>query len=364
SLRKASNSLLHSPGLWHSMQLGTLHRLLTMRCDEAVVRYLEHIGNILTYIWLDRRELIASTDCRTVGMLQLRAPFASNTDQKYIEGEMESNSLYPTITDIQDHQKVREGICQMWRIPSLFTFCEDLKYLECCAKALRSLISSQQGTIYESMCQLYVRGCLTDSHLPIQLQNGTFRECAGNATDGREFGYQQLWLYTMRHFPEMVAATPQKENGRAKPEVKEPDSRMWHEFARLAQYLGFSSEQIDVLLEQYPDENAARDFIHSSWPIGQYFIEPAELQNGICQISRILKGMLTRSQRREVEPKLVTVARPGEALARQCGRTFQCYHEYDRDCLYLDLLYCAEPEGEDITSLYTRREVFFAFFGR
>ncbi|RPA92346.1 hypothetical protein L873DRAFT_198499 [Choiromyces venosus 120613-1] len=307
---------------------------------------------------------MAGTDRRTIEGLQLRAQCASNADRNYIEREMDSGLLYPTITDIGDRQMVGESIYRMRRIPSLFIFFEDLKYLECCAKAFRSLIGSPQGTIYECMSHLYTRDGLTDSHMPVQLQDGTFRECAGDATDGREFGYQQLWLYVMRHFTEMVAGTPRKENGKTKPEVKEPDSRAWHEFATLARHLGFDSAPIAALLETDPDEKAARDFLHSSRPPGQYSIERGELQNSICLISKVLKGMSTRSQKPREGPELVTMHGPGEALPRRCGRPFQRSHEYDRNYLYIDLLYCVEPEGEDITSLYSRREVFFAFFGR
>ncbi|PWW72046.1 hypothetical protein C7212DRAFT_38371, partial [Tuber magnatum] len=364
ALRKAFDDLLHWPGLWPSMRLGTLHRLLTMRCDEEAVRYLQHIRNIWTRICTDRANVVAGTDRKTIEMLQLRAPCASNADRKYIEQEMDSKLLFPTITDISDCKAVRESIQQMRQIPSLFTFFEDLKYLEYCAKAFHSIIGSPQGTIHECMSHLYTRDGLTHSHLLVELQDGTFRECTGNATDGREFGYQQLWLYVMRHFPEMVAATPRKENGKTKPEIKEPDPRIWHGFATLARHLGFDSDAIATLLETDPDEKAAREFLHSSRPPGQYSITPSELQNNICQISRILKSMSTRGQIPGQGPALVTSDGSGEVVSRRCGRPFQRSHEYDRDYMYIDLLYCAEPEGVDITSLYSRREVFFAFFGR
>ncbi|CUS07176.1 unnamed protein product, partial [Tuber aestivum] len=234
-LRTAFDNLLDWPGLWPSMKLGTFHRLLTMR-----------------YVWrricVDRPDIMASTDSKTVDLVQLRAPCASKVDRNHIELGMDSMLLYPAVINIQDRYSIREGICQMRQIPSLFTFFEDLIYLECCSKALRSLFDSSQGTIHESMSQLYTRHSATDCLLPIQLQDGTFRECAGNDIDGQEFGYQQLWLYVMRHFPEMVPATPRKENGIPKPKVKEPDSRTWYGFAALAQHLGFASEQIAALL--------------------------------------------------------------------------------------------------------------------
>ncbi|KAG0126034.1 hypothetical protein HOY82DRAFT_466526, partial [Tuber indicum] len=313
-------------------------------------------------ICMDRADLMASTDFGTVEMLQLRAPCSSNTDRSYIELELESRLLYPTIADIRDRQLIKESIGQMRRIASLYTFFEDLKYLECCSKALRSLIGSQQGTIYDCVSQLYLRYGL--AYLPVELPDGIFMECATSSTDGRELGYQQLWLYVLRYFTEMVVATPRKEQGMAKPEVKEPDFRTWYGFDTLAQHLGFASEVIDALVETDPDEKAARDFILSTRPLEQYSIEPRKLQNSIRQIKGIIKDKLTRSQRLAKDPELVTVGCPGEELSRRCGRPYQQSHEYDRHYQYSDLLYCDEPEGEDITSLYSRREVFFAFFGR
>ncbi|PWW77235.1 hypothetical protein C7212DRAFT_343068 [Tuber magnatum] len=244
---------------------------------SEAVRYLQHIRNIWTRICMDRANVVAGTDHKTVEMLQLRAPCASNADRKYMEQEMDSKLLFSTITDISDRKAVRESIQQMRQIPSLFTFFEDQKYHEYCAKAFRSVIGSPQGTIHECMSHLYTRDGLAHSHLLVELQDGTFRECTGNATKGREFSYQQLWLYVMRHFPEMVAATPRKENGKTKPEIKEPDPRIWHGFATLARHLGFDSDRIDTLLETDPDEKAAREFLHGSRPPGQYSIKPGEL---------------------------------------------------------------------------------------
>ncbi|PWW75120.1 hypothetical protein C7212DRAFT_364270 [Tuber magnatum] len=126
---------------------------------------------------------------------------------------MDSMVLFASITDISDCKAVQESIQQMPQIASLFTFFEDLKYIEYWTKGFRSIIGSPQGTIHEQ-------------------------------TDG--------------------------------------------------------------------DEKAAREFLHGSRPPGQYPIKPGELQNNICQISRILK----------------------------------------------------KPEGVDITSLYLRPQVFFVFFGQ
>ncbi|PWW77230.1 hypothetical protein C7212DRAFT_181894, partial [Tuber magnatum] len=188
ALRKVLDDLLH----WPSMRLGTLHRLIMMRCDKiqspfslyGAVQYLQHIWNVWTRICMDRANVAAGTDRKTVAMLQLQAPCASIADQKYTEPQMDSKPLFPTITDISDRKAVRESIQQIGQIPSLFRFFEDLKYLEYCAKAFSSIIGSPQGTIHEYMSHLYTRDRCTYGHLLVELQGSKFREYTGNATDG------------------------------------------------------------------------------------------------------------------------------------------------------------------------------------
>ena len=64
-----------------------------------------------------------------------------------------------------------------------------------------------------------------------------------------------------------------------------------------------------------------------------------------------------------IKPLLV-VDGPGESLPRRCGRFFQAAYEYDRNYLFLDVLYDAtDVRGRGVTSFFVRRSTYFAFFG-
>jgi hypothetical protein len=64
-----------------------------------------------------------------------------------------------------------------------------------------------------------------------------FNICEGNVTDQIEFGYRQLYLFALRHFPRMIGESPKKEKDRPKPTIEEPDPVTWYRFALLADRL-------------------------------------------------------------------------------------------------------------------------------
>lgn len=63
------NSMLDIAGLWPDIQLGTFNRLLTLGCDEEILRYMGHIQQF----WLQLTDL-KYIDYKTVQALKLRAP--------------------------------------------------------------------------------------------------------------------------------------------------------------------------------------------------------------------------------------------------------------------------------------------------
>lgn len=44
----------------------------------------------------------------------------------------------------------------------------------------------------------------------IQVSETEFRQCSGTVEEGRESGYQQLWLYAFRHYLQMLKAYQKK----------------------------------------------------------------------------------------------------------------------------------------------------------
>lgn len=76
-----------------------------------------------------------------------------------------------------------------------------------------------------------------------------FRDLYGGTEDKFQRDYIQLWLYSMRHFPDLsdtAASQPRKESGRPKPKRKAPVQSRVDSFAQFARSLGFSILKLET----------------------------------------------------------------------------------------------------------------------
>ena len=84
----------------------------------------------------------------TVRALELKAPRYSKQDAQVLQGQLLSSQIFSAFS-----QQEREAIWDELRsndglIPSLFTFFEDLKYLNACADCLKRLVKlSRRDTV-------------------------------------------------------------------------------------------------------------------------------------------------------------------------------------------------------------------------
>jgi hypothetical protein len=92
----------------------------------------------------------------------------------------------------------------------------------------------------------------------IQTSESTFRWLRATEAECLEAGYQQLWLYAMRHYPLMPPDPKNTDDLMAKPTRANPDPRVIYDMAHLAHRLGFRSPEIDRLLTSSPDHQIAR----------------------------------------------------------------------------------------------------------
>ncbi len=71
----------------------------------------------------------------------------------------------------------------------------------------------------------------------------------------------QIWLFEMRHFPEMIGISPRKDDGKPKPALQRPDDNLWHRIAKLALNSGFDSSAIQKYVGRDPDVKMASEFL-------------------------------------------------------------------------------------------------------
>jgi hypothetical protein len=148
-------------------------------------------------------------DQDTVHALQLLAPGKSHTDEKTACGLVLSGHVFTGFSAdernaIWARMKDFDGL-----IPSLYTFFEDFKYLESCAHCLKRLLGPSPRSLREAMSSMFDPDSESEGDhrekgkCIIQTSESTFRRLRATEAECLEAGYQQVWLYVMRHYPLM-----------------------------------------------------------------------------------------------------------------------------------------------------------------
>jgi len=265
-------------------------------------------------------------DQATVKALELKAPRLSTLDAKVLRGQVLGGEIFGAFSEqervaIWGRLQAVDGL-----IPSLFTFFEDVKYLEACANCVKRLVSlSPRDTVSTALEKAFCDANQRADRAVIQVTESSFTSSPASLADRVDLGYRQLHAYAMRHYLQM----PREPKGKellARLMVN-TDETVLRDFADLADRLGFGSPEITAL-KQCPKSTVAR----------------------------------ARSERSK--PLLVTDG-AGEIKKRRCGLPRVEDYVEDGEFLFVNHLHNEEKEqGEGITSFFVRKSVYFAFFGR
>ncbi|KXG52619.1 uncharacterized protein PGRI_095690 [Penicillium griseofulvum] len=140
TLPQAFDELLPIAGIWEGMRIGLLHKLVSMRCDEPLLCYLNHIKSTFFGLMGDRRDLLAQLDGVTIQLLKSRVPKVSARDLRFLEDRMSKEELFPDIEDVQDRTEIWERLKEIqYPIPTLETFFKDRISLEVGRSVLQQL---------------------------------------------------------------------------------------------------------------------------------------------------------------------------------------------------------------------------------
>ena len=258
--------------------------------------------------------------------LELKAPRLSTLDAKVLRGQVLGGEIFGAFSEqervaIWGRLQAVDGL-----IPSLFTFFEDVKYLEACANCVKRLVSlSPRDTVSTALEKAFCDANQRADRTVIQVTESSFTSSPASLADRVDLSYRQLHAYAMRHYLQM----PREPKGKellARLMVN-TDETVLRDFADLADRLGFGSPEITAL-KQCPKSTVAR----------------------------------ARSERSK--PLLVTDG-AGEIKKRRCGLPRVEDYVEDGEFLFVNHLHNEEEEqGEGITSFFVRKSVYFAFFGR
>ncbi|KAJ5178973.1 hypothetical protein N7492_002183 [Penicillium capsulatum] len=301
-------------------------------------------------------------DTHTVETLQLLAPGISSKDRITVKGFVHSGEVFPNFTksersSIWKQLKKTEGI-----IPSLFTFFKDLWYLESCANCIKGLITPSRpfSTIRSATRAAFLAFEPAHARFLIQTSETGFRSYSHSQGDPAEFGYRQLWLFAMRHYPKL-SKIPQKKDPTAKPPRAVSEPTILYDMAVLAKRLGFQSPQIEQLIQQTPDRKIARDALLRARRPDSYRYKEEEVESLINKVTEcFLKAI-------PLDHQLPMPSVGGRETKKEsrCGHPQTQAQLQDSQFLFIDKIHCRSvTEERKATSFLVRSSVYFTFFSK
>ncbi|PGG99690.1 hypothetical protein AJ80_09304 [Polytolypa hystricis UAMH7299] len=352
-LRHAFDGVLGIPGHRSAMRISMLHRVLAVRCDEEIAHYLNYVRDFWLGLLDDGRASVAKLDQHTVEELELMAPCI---EAKKVQGLILSGQIFADFDE--------DGRAAIWEklrlfnglVPSLHSFFEDFKCLESWAHCLTRLFAAGRYTIHDTMRDLRIHPGATDAASLVQTSESGFSSRAVPAAAHFHLAYRQMWLYAMRHYPEMPRDAKRKSR-LAKPQSATADECVVSDMARLARQLGFESDEITDLVNQSPDRMIARHALLRARKPDRFVYADSAFDSLVDQIVDCFATAMPRDA--APPPPLMS---PAVTRKARCGHpTVQALLQ-DRPLLFLDRMQAAETQGR-VTTLFVRRCVYLAFFG-
>ena len=268
-------------------------------------------------------------------------------------------TIFPMVTDSNLRSCISIALQNIrYIVPSLRTFFEDTKWLEPCAKIMRTLLDTKKKeSLKRSFSRIYEGINSETGQFRILTQNLGFVTHRGSGDEAFSSGYRQLWLFAWRTFPELSAILPRKDIGKPKPRDKAINQQYQRQLARLAKDLGFSSPRVETLSAQDSDERMIRDFLCQARPPDLYDLD--DTNSAILMIRRALD--LLKEYNRGT--RAVGLPTPGQEPARdrRCGRPHEGSHEEAKDAFFFSQIY--DSECRTVSEFSINRDIFHAFFG-
>ncbi|KAL3430341.1 hypothetical protein BDV09DRAFT_199731 [Aspergillus tetrazonus] len=198
--RDAFDQLLPIPGLWSGLQIGSLANLMAIKCDEGILNHLRFIQEFWSSIVTP--DGLMRVDQQTVERLQLMAPGVSAADSRVVHGLVISGQVFSEFT-VEERELIWNKLKAFDRlIPSLYTFLKTSSTLRCAECIQRLLVTNKnQPTIYSAMGYMFQP---ETAECRILINKSSQRTVHGSYRKILDVSYQELWLFAMRHYPQMA----------------------------------------------------------------------------------------------------------------------------------------------------------------
>ncbi|KAF2963309.1 hypothetical protein GQX73_g10264 [Xylaria multiplex] len=257
--------LLVFPGLWEGLELGNLHKHLALRCNDEIIRYLEHVGN--TWVWITGGDptIQSCVNIHTVRSLQSLAPVMSWADREAIGMLLASQKAFSGIHDDQEREKLQERLLQVdGLIPTIKSFHENMKLFSIIAKILRTYLLPERSRA--PLSQYLAENWSPPRVAFVEFAEGSFQ--AVSAPPSFKLAYVQLFCAVLRNFPELSDDVPKMDSG-DKIRSCVTDSTVSQFYRRVA-LLGFWNDAVQEAMDRNLQRSGGRNPITSE---GQIDIE-------------------------------------------------------------------------------------------
>ena len=337
-----------------------------INCCQELVSYLRCVKEVWDYITGSTEQLADSLDATTVSMLEGRCPQVAG-DLEIIEHDR--SKIFPLIKDPATRQAIWQRLQDVSIvIPSLHTFLEDTKYLEPCAKILKQVLPrNSTRSVYQGFSRLH-DGRYTLREQQSERASKLVRQ--PSAKEAFRQAYLQLWLYAMRHFPEMTGHAPRKDLLRTKPTIPQVEYIWWNGITNLAKECGFEN-----IVEAYPtvadaDHRMAEDFLASARPSPKFRISMEKSSSYVQQLVDIIRSV-EDGDHTEIStpaPCLSSDSREcGFDVSSRCGVPHEQSFQQDCKWLFLENMSVREQLGPAVqrkylTSFGVKKGMFQRFF--
>lgn len=364
--------LLPYPGLWEPLKVWNLREILDLRCPEVGIRssvscgsltveqsvqhYLTEIHNQWSSFFGENEAW--AVDPASVRLIEGRMPTYSDDDRSYIAELMDSGRLFPLVPQRQQREALSQRLRECsGRILSFSTLVQDSRYLKLPARAFQDLVPfRKKDTIRTAM----LRSFKSTSVIMPELQTSEYTFQPAPATSQRFLvAIIQLWLFALRHFVQ-----PLKSRARKRAIGWTVNEQALKEMAVLASRLGFSSDNIDVLLSLNANRTISERMFRAICTENFYVADDRKIRSVARQFNEGMRS-LARVKEGPAGPPKFTTDQPEEMARRRFNSPENEEYLRDRAQLFLGNVYALDqPSSQYPSSFAVTREIIFAFFGK
>lgn len=362
-------------GLWPVLQIGTFHKVINLKCPEVefnlnlqiIANFVKELRNYLHHVrrqWDDIMGYFVSLnsliDYKFVQFLKMRSSVAFFDDGTYVQNFMNRGVLFSLIID----NNIRQQICRrIFRLSCmiffLFTFFENTKWLEFCAKVVRSFLSFRFGIfIRTAFFKKFENNELFKGLLKIENSAFTFKTFKGNEHQAVECEYVQFWMTAWREFFDMISIAPRKDVDKLKPQIKTLNEHYWNKLAKMAFVFEFRSKEINRMQTINTDWIMTQDFFQKLRPSEFFQMFNDDLMSWTTTIWQIIDDIRPRTNDEAPDSRISLEV----SVEHRCGRPHENSHKYSRGSFFMKNIYGTFSTSSTF-HFEINRDIFRAFFG-